>query len=252
MSSRWLWACPCLLVAACGGTSTDESVTYVVNTSVNNYYGRPASDDPPLVYIDGVQTDAREETFADTAALDAAPRLVELRYHDAVVATLYRDPVPDCGSNGPLVTWRKNVVVYANGYLDEELDDIECATSEPNAGVTGGYNPAEGYDCSDACGSGEQCSLRASLVEPLFSTAQCAPIGPRQLDEPCSWIADPGGAYSDCGEGLLCAYGTCHARCAVPDFISLVSPTACACEYVPGMPGAVTVCPGIGDADVVR
>jgi hypothetical protein len=227
----------CLFVSAC---TTQEGFVYTVSTGVDDLPGRPAPAMPPHVFINGARVDSFTATYPDVATLQRSSPLVELRYEDTVLAAYAPGPdvVDPCGGEaGQLVGYETDLWIRQNGDIGYSDDRQDCT----NGGGGGDGGSIDTSFCPSECGSGSHCTLRAKLLEPLFSDVGCAPIGPKQAGGACSYIADPAGAYSDCGEGLLCVGGTCRVRC--PDDPAKI--TCGACEYIEGMPLEITVCSAV-------
>jgi hypothetical protein len=222
MSSRWLWAC--LLVAACG---VDEPATYTVTT----FFVDGPRADMPSVFINGEPTDTTTITYPSSGEAIAATQHVELRYAGTVLAAYDTGAPEACDAGDRLLSYTANLMAYVNGVVGYADDDFSCSGGEGGGG-DGGTD--DGPSCQLGCGPYEQCSLRAKLVDPLFSIAGCTPLGDKQVGNACAWLNDPGGAYSDCAEGLLCVEGTCRAQC---------TSTCGACVHIDGMPEEITICP---------
>lgn len=234
MSRHGGFACAAVLLAACTDATT---VDYTLGAHLDdNYLDRPASPNPPDVYLDGQRTDSIAVTYPDPGALLAARHTIELRYEGTVLNTLVVDSVPgpqlpDCAPT----TWNVAAVYRDSGYLRDDGAGTSCDAAHGTGGTV------DAATC-DGCADGEQCTIRASHLDPLFSVGACAPIGPELAGEACSYLPDAAGAYSDCGAGLLCVDGTCHVRC--PDAYDDTTPPPCTgCEYIQGMPEEITVCP---------
>jgi hypothetical protein len=83
-----------------------------------------------------------------------------------------------------------------------------------------------------------RCTSRATSTSPFASHLACSPVGPRALGETCALVADPDGAYDDCGAGLLCVAGTCRTSCRPRSS----DPGCATCTYVPGHAPEIGVC----------
>ena len=242
--AKWVWvlAAGCASNAAApidaGLPDASTTVAYGVFAIAENAYMRPSAVEPPRVFIDGVETRMAMTTYPDVAALEASIHHVETRFGDAVLTTLdldlSNDGIDECIDHaGALTSWRDELCAYDTG-------ELRYASNE-GAGAHGGC-VGDGFcvSCNDAsCGSGSECSVRATHFAPFFSRYACAPIGAKQAGEACTFTADPAGAYADCATGLACVDGTCHARCT-----QLTGSNACStCAFVPGYPDEVAVCP---------
>jgi hypothetical protein len=183
----------------------------------------------PQVFIDGVQTAKLQRTYEGFT--DPIQHDIELRYADHVLA---RMPVGaaagDCGP--PDATWltiSQSVEALVSGDLryigDEWRGDGHACTGD-------GFGIAH---CG--CQATERCGPLVTLADPLFTRMTCMPIGPKQINEACSFTSGPDGAYDDCGADLVCYQGTCHALCATS-----VVPCATTCVQPDGYPREAILC----------
>ena len=158
-----------------------------------------------------------------------AQHLIELRFEGVTVSKTIRIEPDFCLTSFP------NVIEYSEGYCMYESGDIRFGSNQATA--TGGLCVGDGFcrpDCP--CTTQERCTSRVVSTAPFVSHLGCAPVGPRAVGESCALIADPEGAYDDCGADLLCVSGTCRQRC-------IADGSSCAaCEYVEGHAPELRIC----------
>jgi hypothetical protein len=198
----------------------------------------------PVVFIDGIARSAVTEIYAHREDTLHRTHVVELRAGDAVLRTRTVEIDQACLDQVEPSENSTDVLEGTCAYWSGDLRTGGVQVSSDR-----GFCIGEGM-CSAECGGpfsfsncpdGQRCSSRATSTAPFASHLACAPIGPKQRGEACALIADPKGAYDDCGKDLLCVGGTCQTVC---------SPVACmntstGCQYVPGQPPELQLfCPG--------
>jgi hypothetical protein len=214
------------LLAAC---TSDPHVTdgtpFTFDIAATGHFEPRA--DPPTVFIDGVATTTMSTTYESRVAAEGVVHLVELRYADQVIASFPVPVSPMFCQRGTLTKVHQSVAVYDSG----DLRSYGFAY-QTDGGICAG-EPARGPDCD--CASDERCGLRVVRDEPRFTHLGCTPMGTKQVGEACSLTQDPGGAYDDCADNLICYQGTCHAPCQT---------TVCSttCVQPDGYPTEATLC----------
>jgi hypothetical protein len=188
------------------GDALPPSIDYTL------YVGKdqPRSSDPPTVFIDGLPSQSVHRVYANRAAAGDFPHRVELRYQDQVLVRIDMTSKPeDCGP-GPAST---GAVLRIEESLDElDSGDLRFGSEEvmfEHAACVG-----DGFAIPRCgCPTDQRCIPRILRESPLFTQMGCAPTGTKQDGEACTLVADPAGAYDDCGAGLFCYQSTCHALC---------------------------------------
>ncbi len=228
-------------LAACGDNASipsvdapsTPSVSYRLVAVPSEPADRPPPDVKPQVFIDGVETAELVKIYPDIAAAIADVHRVELRYGTTVIAA--RDAGPSATSCMP----NDAITEYRQGLCEFDSGDLRFG-SETITG-TQGVCVGDGFCLSGCnCGATERCTSRIVSTTPLASHLGCAPIGPRTLGQTCTLIADPAGAFDDCGAKLLCVGGTCAVTCD-PRMGSDPCVTG-TCSFVPGHAPDIGVC----------
>lgn len=228
-----------LACAACGagGKSGGPPLDVRLQLFPDEPSDRPARPIAPVAYIDGVATQRADFHYDDGDAAFAVSHVAELRFGATVVASIdltlvphgCLDPVNDPG----VTSYTASICLYESGDLRfgsaESRGDTVCVGDGFCTPACAPGGP------SDGCGAGTHCTARASSMTPFASHLGCAPLGGKQLGDPCAFTADPAGAYDDCAAGLVCVDGACRATCAA-------SPTCATCAYVDGYPPELRAC----------
>jgi hypothetical protein len=221
------------LLAACSSdphlTLDDGPPAVSFTYELDVWTGRePPRTDPPTVYIDGVATPTISTTYPSAEAAEGATHLVELRYADQVIASypVTVHAMPFC-SEGPVVKRSEGVAEYESGDLRQGGIADTLTTGSCHGDPT--FLP----NCQ--CSTDERCGLRVMRDQPLFTHLACTPMGTKQVGEACSLTPDPGGAYDDCADDLICYQGACRAPCER-------TPCATTCVQPDGYPYEATVC----------
>lgn len=230
-----------LLLTACVVGSCDgeealpdampPAMTYRLAVTPAEPMDRPARSVRPTIFIDGVERSRLEVEYPSAEASYGAQHVLEMRFDGVTVVSKTLTIDDDfCLMRYP------NVVGWSEGYCMYESGDFRLGGYQATTLMMGVC--IGDFFCAPACGCGveERCTSRIASTVPLVSHLGCAPIGPRAVGETCSLIADPAGAYDDCGAGLLCVAGTCQQLCDQP-FISCAQ-----CEYVEGHAPELRVC----------
>jgi hypothetical protein len=199
-------------------------VDYVVRGTATQL-DPPRPDVTPTVAIDGVATEWATLTYPDQAAAIASSHTIELRVDTDVVRRFtWQTHFEGCEAPLGLRQYELELCWFASGdirlgsvFVDGDTADGHTAFCTADAFCTSPCYAA-------SCAAGERCTSRATLLDPFFSHLGCAPTGPRDLGEACTWIADPDGAYDDCGADLVCIAGTCRRTCMDPSCQSGCAP----------------------------
>jgi hypothetical protein len=209
------------------------SFTYRLRLVASEPADRAPTDPKPVAMIDGIASDELVQGYPDLAAAVADVHHVELRQGATVIAS--RDIGPSAATCMPNGT----ITAYTQGICEFDSGDLRFG-SETVTG-NGGTCVGDGF-CAPACNCGptERCTSRIVLETPLSSHLGCAPVGPRTVGQPCALVADPAGAYDDCGADLLCVGGTCQPTCD-PRMGSHPCATG-TCTFVPGHAPDLGVC----------
>jgi hypothetical protein len=186
------------------------------------------------VYIDGTRTKSMIARYETERVADGWAHVLELRSAGRVLLTrtfgvtdgycLQRVQQSDYPTS---IRYVQPICAYWSG-------DLRLGIAR---GADGSWACGSDDTCRPACGphapcaAGERCTSRTTSLAPLASHLACAPVGPKQLGEACALVDDPGGAYDDCGAGLLCVDGACRAVCEQG-------------RYLPGQPPELRLCPG--------
>lgn len=176
---------------------------------------RPVPEPAPVVYIDGEATTERAWTYPTAEDVIASVHVLELRVGEAVIA---RRDIEDLGPAvraaevhvGALVDATLAYCAFASGDLRYGLDHLVGSMGQSTGD---GFCLPACLPLGTDCGAGLRCTSRVVSTAPFASRLGCAPVGPKRLGESCTLIADPDGAYDDCGGGLLCVEGACRAVC---------------------------------------
>lgn len=223
--ARVLAAC---LVVSCGSEgatpdATPPPMTYRLGVFSAEPTDRPPRTEAPIVFIDGIERRQLEITYESQMASYGAEHVIEMRFGGPIVSKTITIEPGACLGQFP------NAAEYSQAFCLYDSGDIRFGSVQVG-GCIGDYF------CLPTCGCGplERCTSRVASTSPFVSHLGCAPAGPRKLGESCTLIADPDGAYDDCGGGLLCVGGTCHELCTPDDCAS--------CSYIEGHAPELRVC----------
>ena len=221
------------VAAAC-----DSPLDYSLSVSPREPGDRPRHVPAPVTYIDGeprtslvIQYASADEAIGDT-------HVIELRHGDQVVRSI-TITVSDRTCFGPL----SEVTRYGLHYCSYDSGDLRLFSASAFAdhgsciGDVFCIPVCSPQHATSSCAEPLRCTSLITSIEPLASHLGCAPVGSRQLGDSCTLTAgEDGTSYDDCGRGLLCVDGTCHALCGFG------LPPCDPCEYVAGHAPEVRVC----------
>jgi hypothetical protein len=242
---RFAWlvlVCACgddLRAAADGPDIPLGSFEYKLHVAGAEPPERPPSAAPPTVFIDGVARSLIEELYPDEGSALGVRHLVELRTASGDIVRSFELAID---RNGCLFRFERAELLH-QAVCAYDSGDLRFASERALQGSEICYGDAFCFpDCFDdgSCPTPEQprCTSRATATAPFASHLACAPAGPRSLGESCALVADPAGAYDDCGAGLLCVEGTCRTVCRPRS----AEPGCATCAYVPGHAPEIGVC----------
>lgn len=218
-----------------GGCSTDPdpgpAYEYAYSYTLDLHRYEPGDrllpQQPLTLLIDGVPRSHAEYHFASLDEAAAASIDVQLVFATEVITT-YKPPLSttDCRSPGDAVAEAAPPIVVRDNscVLDQgEIRGMSRSFQSASRGCLGdGFCAPYCLTRSaypNGCAESERCTSRITHFDPIFSRLRCAPIGPRQLGDACTYTADEAGAYDDCGRDLLCVDGFCRQVCFDDDCV---------------------------------
>jgi hypothetical protein len=168
---------------------------------------------PLSIWIDGTQTNDLHEDLDRSQMYPTVTHSIELRYQDTVLfRSGFSGKLTPCEYDG------STLLSYDVSFGELDSGDVRPygATIVSQLGDVHEGCAEDGFGYPDCnCGAGEHCEPRVELDSPRFTRLACAPIGPKQHGDACTFTADPTGAYDDCGASMFCFQGTCHTMCLI-------------------------------------
>jgi hypothetical protein len=208
------------VVAIALSCACSADVDYSIGVRRSERADRPVPAQPLTVLIDGVARDRVTYSFGSSDEAAATTVVLELAFGDDVVAAYpHKIGRSECGDEPWFGTIEigESFCQYDNGELRFASRRTE-GTSSTCIGDGFCLPQCSVYSESVSCGDG-RCTSRITHFDPIFSRLACAPTGPKQLGDVCTYINDDAGAFDDCGRGLLCVEGICRQICGDSDCV---------------------------------